>query len=246
MDPTRCVVIKFDGISQETLLKYLSKNHDSYNWILTMFDKIRVCVWWTKNVQFSTTPLRSFLKRFKSKMPLDSHLNISRKMTTREGVQKVYNGNCPVMLTLDVLQRSCIYYLTRPVRPHVVGLQSMMNEPCNEEPTPTIEEPTPAETNKKTKVDDSTKLDLLLKITARIATQIKNLKKIPIQPVPVEVMEDTSSSLITHAGDQQPETIDPQPEVMDEPRFNFSKLYCNRDPITGECDGDPRGHFHPF
>ena len=260
MDASRCVVIEFDGASQETLLKYLSKNYDSYNWILTAFDEIRVCVWWMKNVEFSTTPLRSFLKRFKSKMPIDSYLKISRKMTTHEGVRKVYNGNGPVMLTLDVLQRGSIYYLTRPVREHVIGLQLV--KPSNEEPTPPAEEteepnneePTPSteETNKETKVDDSVKLDLLLKITARIATEVKKLSQlVAVQPViePIEVMEDTSSSLITHADvPLQPEVI----EVMDEPapkptpKFNISKLYCNRDPITGECDGDPCGHFHPF
>ena len=183
MDASRCVVIEFDGASQENLLKYLSKNCDSYNWILTAFDEIRVCVWWTKNVEFSTTPLRSFLKRFKSKMAIDSYLKISRKMSTREGVRKVYNGHGPVMLTLDVLQRSSIYYLIRPVREHVVGLMLTDNpgqylkeepnneepineEPCNEEPI--NEEPSVEETF--TKVDDSAKLDLLLKITARIAT----------------------------------------------------------------------------
>ena len=244
MDASRCVVIEFDGASQEALLKYLSKNCDSYNWILTAFDEIRVCVWWVKNVEFSTTPLRSFLKRFKSKMVIDSYLKISRKMTTREGVRKVYNGNGPVMLTLDALQRSSIYYLIRPVREHVVGLMLTNNpgqylkEPNNEEPC--NEEPSVEETF--TKVDDSAKLDLLLKITARIATQIKNLKKLPVQPEVVEVMED-ASSLFTHADEVQPEVVD---ESTPKQKFNISKLYCNRDPITGECDGDPRGHFHPF
>ena len=273
MDASRCVVIEFDGASQETLLKYLTKNYDSYNWILTAFDEIRVCIWWTKNVEFSTTPSRSFLKRFKNKMPVDSYLKISRKMTTCEGVRKVYDGNAPVMLTLDVLQRSSIYYLARPVREHVVGLQLVNNpgkylkeEPSNEEPNneePNNEEPNNEEPNneepipstEETKVDDSVKLDLLLKITARIATEVKKLSQlVAVQPViePAEVMEDTSSSLITHADvplqPVQPEVI----EVMDEPapkpapKFNISKLYCNRDPITGECDGDPRGHFHPF
>ena len=260
MDASRCVVIEFDGASQETLLRYLSKNDLSYNWIVTAFDEIRVCIWWTKNVEFSTTPLRSFLKRFKNKMPIDSYLKISRKMSTCEGVRKVYGRNGPVMLTLDALQRSSIYYLTRPVREHVIGLR--LQEPNNEEPDneePDNEEPTPlrvgdppmADKDREFKLDISSKVDLLLKITARIATEVKKLSQlVAAQPVikPVEVMEDTSSSVITHADvplqPVQPEVI----EVMDEPapKFNISKLYCNRDPITGECDGDPRGHFHPF
>ena len=60
---------------------------------------------------------------------------------------------------------------------------------------------------------------------------------------------DASSSLITRAD------VSLQPEVMDKPTPKFYVLqdpvigdmkYCNRDPITGECDGDPRGHMHPF
>ena len=259
MDASRCVVIEFDRVSQETLLRYLWKNDLSYNWIVTAFDEIRVCIWWTKNVEFSTTPLRSFLKRFKNKMPLDSYLKISRKMSTQEGVRKVYAGNGPVMLTLDALERSCIYYLTRPVREHVIGLQLQEpnnEKPVNEEPTPLrVGDPPMTDKDREFKLDISSKIDLLLKITARITTEVKKLSQlVAVQLViePAEVMEDTSSSVITHADvplqPVQPEVI----EVMDEPapkptpKFNISKLYCNRDPITGECDGDPRGHFHPF
>ena len=206
MDASRCVVIEFDGTGQEPLIRYLSKNSLSYNWIVTAFDDFitRVCVWWAKNVEFSTTPLRSFLKRFKNKMTIDSYFKISRKMSTQEGVRKVYGGNGPAMLTLDALQRSSIYYLTSPVREHVIGLQ--LQEPNNEEPN-NEEEPT----NEEIKVDDSTKLDLLLKITTRIATQVKKLSQLDaLQPViePNEVMEDTPSLLITHTDEVQPEVMD--------------------------------------
>ena len=209
MDASRCVVIEFDGTSQEPLIRYLSKNELNYNWIITAFDfTTRVCVWWAKNVEFSTTPLRSFLKRFKNKKSIDSYLKISRKMSTQEGVRKVYGGNGPVMLSFDTLQRSSIYYLTRPVREHVIGLR--LQEPSNEEPSneePTNEEPS----NEEIKVDNSTKLDLLLKIAARIATQVKKLSQlVALQPIiePDEVMEDTPSSLITHEDEVQAEVMD--------------------------------------
>ena len=81
----------------------------------------------------------------------------------------------------------------------------------------------------------SAKVDLLLKITACIATQVKKITQ-SVQPEAVEVvevMDDVPSSLTTHL-DESTRTVPPM----------FK--YCNRDPITGKCDGDPRGHFHPF
>ena len=216
MDASRCVVFEFNGTSQEkeTLLRYLSKNDQSYNWIVTEYDKIRACIWWKRNVEFSRTPLRSFLKRFKSKI---INLKISGKMLTCEGVQKVYNGNVPVMLTLDVLQRTSNYHLTKPVRERVIRLrllnyymqsqESSNEEPDNKEPDNTndVEEPTPLEDvdpfppvvdNDREFKCYKYKVDLLTKITARIASEIKKLSKL-IEPA--EVKEDTSFSLITHA-----------------------------------------------
>ena len=317
MDASRCVVFEFNGRSQEkeTLLRYLSKNDQSYNWIVTEYDKIRACIWWKRNVEFSRTPLRSFLKRFKSKI---INLKISGKMLTCEGVQKVYNGNVPVMLTLDVLRRTSNYHLTKPVRERVIKLRllnyymqsqkSSNEEPDNtndvEEPTPLEdvdpEEPTPLEDvdpEEPTPLEDvdpfppvvdndrefkcyKYKVDLLTKITARIATEIKKLSQL-IEPAEVKedtsfsqithADEDTSSSLITHADEDMSSSVfydtdedassslitradvSLQPEVMDKPTPKFYVLqdpitggYCNRNPITGECDGDPRGHLHPF
>ena len=262
MDASRCVVIEFGGASQETLLKYLSKNYDGYNWIVTAFSEVRVCIWWTKNVEFSTTPLRSYLKRFKNKMPVDSYFKISRKMSTQEGIRKVYGKNGPAILTLDALQRSCIYHLTSPVREHVVGLQlqepnneELKEEPTNEEPL-IVDDPPMFDKDREFKLDISNKVDLLLKFTARITTEVKKISKL---------IEDMSEDMLKIWKDEAMEdtpTVKDEPvkhplhSFMDEPAppkpapnptsFNISKLYCNRDPITGECDGDPRGHFHPF
>ena len=314
MDAFRCVVFEFNGRSQEkeTLLRYLSKNDQSYNWIVTEYDKICACIWWKKDVEFSRTPLRSFLKRFKSKI---INLKISGKMVTCEGVQRVYNGNVPVMITLDVLRRTSNYHLVKPVRERVIRLKPLdyymqTQESNNEEPGNANdvedvkpEESTPLEDVNPPVADNDRefkcykyKVDLLTKITARIASEIKKLSQL-IEPA--EVKEDTSSSLITHADEDTSsslfthadEDMDPsviydtddedivdapsslitradvslQPEVTDKPTPKFYVLqdpvtgdmdkpipkinimkYCNRDPITGECDGDPRGHMHPF
>ena len=280
MDTSRCVVFEFNGRSQEkeTLLKYLSKNDQRYNWIVTEYDKIRACIWWKRDVEFSRTPLHSFLKRFKSKV---INLKISGKMLTCKGVQKVYNGNVPVMLTLDVLQQTSNYHLVKPVREHVIKSRK-----SSEEEPPPLEDVNPlppvVDNDREFKCYKY-KVDLLTKITARIASEIKKLSQL-IEPV--EVKEDTSSSsLITHADEDTSsslfthadEDMDPSviydtdddavdaPEVMNKPTPKFYVLqdpitgdmdkpipkinimkYCNRDPITGECDGDPKGHMHPF
>ena len=302
MDASRCVVFEFNGRSQEkeTLLRYLSKNDQSYNWIVTEYNKIRACIWWKRDVEFSRTPLRSFLKRFKSKI---TNLKISKKMLTCEGVQRVYNGNVTAMklshkVTLDVLQQTSNHHLTKPVRERVIKLRYKESDNTKdvEEPTPLEDVNPPVADNDREFKCYKYKVDLLTKITARIATEIKKLSQL-IEPV--EVKEDTSSSLITHADEDTSsslfthadEDMDPsviydtddedivdapsslitradvslQPEVMDKPTPKFYVLqdpitgdmnkpipkinimkYCNRDPITGECDGDPRGHMHPF
>ena len=199
MDASRCVVFEFNGRSQEkeTLLRYLSKNDRSYNWIVTEYDKIRACIWWKRDVEFSRTPLRSFLKHFKSKI---TNLKISGKMLTCEGVQKTYNGNVPVMLTLDVLRRTSNYHLAKPVREHVVKLRLLnyymqSRESNNEEPDNTndVEEPPPVTLTPPPTpppfdppvVDNDRefkcykyKVDLLTKITAQIASEIKKLSQL--------------------------------------------------------------------
>ena len=302
MDASRCVVFEFNGKSQEkeTLLRYLSKNDQSYNWIVTEYDKIRVCIWWKRDVEFSRTPLRSFLKRFKSKI---TNLKISKKMLTCEGVQRVYNGNVPVMITLDVLRRTSNYHLAKPVRERVIRLKPldyyMQTQESNNEELGNANDVEDVKPEKSTPLEDidspvvdndrefkcyKYKVDLLTKITARIASEIKKLSQL-IEPA--EVKENTSSSLFTHADeDMEPSVIydtdnedkvdapsslitradvSLQPEVTDKPTPKFYVLqnpvtgdmdktipeinimkYCNRDPITGECDGDPRGHMHPF
>ena len=302
MDASRCVVFEFNGRSQEkeTLLRYLSSNDQSYNWIVTEYDKIRACIWWKRDVEFSRTPLRSFLKRFKSRI---TNLEISKKMLTREGVQRVYNGNVPVMITLDVLRRTSNYHFAKPVRERGIRLKPldyyMQTQESNNEELGNANDVEDVKPEKSTPLEDvdspvvdndrefkcyKYKVDLLTKITAQIASEIKKLSQL-IEPA--EVKEKTSSSLFTHADeDMEPSVIydtddedmvdapsslitradvSLQPEVTDKPTPKFYVLqnpvtgdtdktipeinimkYCNRDPITGECDGDPKGHIHPF
>ena len=118
MEHTSCVVIELERADEGRLLKYLSEHVYSYNWILKENEedsKVRVCVWWRKedHKQFSTTPLRSFLKRLKNKTMFD--LEISGRMTT-EGVQRVCKGVCGSISK---------YYLEAPLYPYLSGLLSV-------------------------------------------------------------------------------------------------------------------------
>ena len=246
MDPFRCVVFEFNGANQEKqiLLRYLEKNDQIYNWIVTELDKIRACIWWSGNMQFSVTPLRSFLKRLKRKM---SDLEISRKMSTRDGVMRVFDGNVPVLSNVNVLHRNSIFHLIKPVREHVLRLRLEQYKRIKKSPP---EEPTSLEDSPHTVSDEEFKrykykVNLLAKVTARIADEVKELSQ-RLQSIestePVEVKENTSSPMITDT--KQPEVT----EVLEKPTSKKSGIleYCNRDPFTGECDGDPRGHMHPF
>ena len=176
-----------------------------------------------KNVEFSTTPLRSVLKRLKSKSIKDSgssHLKISRKMSSKDGVTKVYSG----VLKNDSRNTRDYVHLDKSVREVIIEEFSLLSnapgsseikkpdneeaieikEPDNEIKELKIEEPKiepkvepkvePKDEEDSGRVNISAKLDLLLKITARITTQVKKLT----QPEVVEVMED-APSLTIHA-----------------------------------------------
>ena len=218
------------------------------------------------NVQFSVTPLRSFLKRLKRKIP---DLEISKKISTREGVMRVYDGNVPVLSNVKVLQRSSIFHLTKHVREHVLRLRYQLPEQYNRLQKSPPEEPTSLEDiDPPPTVSDEEfkrykyKVNLLARVTARIVDEVKELSQRfqAVEPTePDEVKENTSSPMITHedippllithpssmiTDTKQPEVT----EVLEKPTSKKSGIlkYCNRDPITGECDGDPRGHMHPF
>lgn len=94
MEHTGCIFIELERAGEGRLQKYLSEHVHSYNWILKEDEenwKVRVCVWWRREdyKQFSTTPLRSFLKRLKNKNGFPLVVGISERISTDEGVQRV-------------------------------------------------------------------------------------------------------------------------------------------------------------
>ena len=119
MEHTGCVVIELGRADEWQLLQYLSERVYCYNWILKGNEegsRVRVCVWWRKDYkQFSTTPLRSFLKRLKDRTVFEVP-KVSGRMRTEEGVQRVCKGVCGSISK---------YYLEEPLYTHLRGLLSV-------------------------------------------------------------------------------------------------------------------------
>ena len=144
------------------LLKYLSERVYCYNWILKEDEensKVRLCVWWRKDYkQFSTTPLRSFLKRLKNKTMFGP--KISERMRTEEGVQRVCKGVCGSISK---------YYLEEPLYTHLRGLLSEgIGESNSDEADSPVISP---------RLDISAKLDIILKIVAGVEAKVKRLSE---------------------------------------------------------------------
>ena len=169
MDPSRCVVIELELPAEEQLLKYLSERKSSYNWILKEGDgaepKVRVCVWWKKEdyKEFSTTPLRSFLKRMKNKSGFTP--KVSGRISTVEGVRRVCQR-----------ERNSIskYYLEGPLLSRLGGL--LLNKPPGLTDSPSKGEVT--DRGDSSKLNILGKLNLLLEIADVIATHVVKLSEV--------------------------------------------------------------------
>ena len=191
-----CVIIELSCCDEERILKYLYEHVYSYQWILREDKEIgmvRLCVWWREGVykQFSTSPLRSFLKRLKNKAGYEK-MSISKTLTTKEGVHALCNGD---------LQCISKYYAEGP-------LYVYLREALSLEPPQMVESsPRKEKCNHilqmASSLDMSTKLDLLQKFTLTIVPQVKRELDF-YQPVPEEekpcILPDPPSPLITEPG----------------------------------------------
>ena len=207
-----CVVIELERADEGRLLKYLHEHVYSYNWILKEAEetgKVRACVWWREEEHrlFSTTPLRSFLKRLKNKTVHDT-IKISQKISTEEGIQKVCNG-IPGSISK--------YYLESSLYPYLRGLLAVDLPPVDELPCDRTDRSTVgelpsdrADANIKVNrilrtvdtLDISARLDLLRGIATGVAERTKKLEKIEkLEKRLSEVNEKPPSPLSTHAGD---------------------------------------------
>ena len=118
----RCIIIELERTDQEQIVKYLHEHVYSYNWLLREDkgdEKIRLCVWWREDCyrRFCTSPLRSFLKRLKNK---GGYVNISRELTTKEGVHAFGEG---------ILGGITKYYAEGPLYIYLRDLLSLESSP---------------------------------------------------------------------------------------------------------------------
>ena len=190
-----CVVVELHRAHEERILKYLYEHVYSYQWILREDKEIgmvRLCIWWREGdyKQFSTTPLRSFLKRLKNEAGYE-RMSISKTLTTKAGVHALCN---------DDLQCISKYYAEGP-------LYMYLREVLSLEPPQMVESfPKKEKCNHilqmTSSLDISTKLDLLQKLTSRIVPQVKRELDF-YQRAPEEkprILPDPPSPLITHPG----------------------------------------------
>ena len=99
MNISRCVLITTEEHIWENVFPYLFKKREKYNWIVNRLkdsekspnDKLEVFVWWCGERLFSSTLLRSHLKRLKQKDGVKKRkecFKISRRMKTKNILKK--------------------------------------------------------------------------------------------------------------------------------------------------------------
>jgi hypothetical protein len=101
MDLSRCVLITTEEHMWVSILPYLLKKREEYNWILNRLkdseklpnDKVEVFVWWSEKTMFSATPLRSYLKRLRKKGGVnkerEEYFQISKLVKTTSILKKL-------------------------------------------------------------------------------------------------------------------------------------------------------------
>ena len=191
-----CVIIELHRADEERILRYLYEHVYSYQWILRE-DKetgmIRLCIWWREGdyKQFSTSPLRSFLKRLKNKAGYEK-MSISKTLTTKEGVHGLCNGD---------LQCISKYYAEGP-------LYMYLREVLSLDPPQMVESSPKKEKcnyilQMVSSLDMSTKLDLLQKFTSSIVPQVKReldfYQSVPEEKPPY-ILPNPPSPLFTDPG----------------------------------------------
>ncbi len=104
MDISRCVLITLEEHIWVNVFPYLFKKREKYNWIVykqkidterSPNDKVEVYLWWSGEGLFSSTPLRSHLKRLKQKAGVKKRaecFKISRKMRTKNILRKLVDS----------------------------------------------------------------------------------------------------------------------------------------------------------
>ena len=105
MDISCCVLITLEEHIWESVFPYLFKKREKYNWIVYKLkigterspnDKVEVYLWWSGEGLFSSTPLRSHLKRLKQRLRAEKRaecFKISRKMKTKNILKRLVDSS---------------------------------------------------------------------------------------------------------------------------------------------------------
>ena len=167
-----CVIIQLPCCDEEAILKYLYEHVHVYSWILREdkeTEMVRLCVWWREieYEQFSTSPLRSFLKWLKKKQVKTGKeeyekMSISRTLTTNQGVHALCNGD--LQCISKYYTEGLLYKYLREVLSLELS-QKVESFPTKEKCNHILQ--------MTSSLDMSTKLDLLQKFTSTIVPQVK-------------------------------------------------------------------------
>ena len=204
-----CVIIQLPCCTKERILKYLYEHVHVYSWILREDKEIGMvllCVWWRESDYklFSTSPLRSFLKRLKNKAGQEK-ISISKPLTTKEGVHALCNIHALCNRDVQYISK---YYAEGP-------LYMYLREALSLEPPQMVESSPKKEKcnhilQMTSGLDMSTKLDLLQKFASTILPQVKRelhfYQSSPKEEKPYTLPNppSPSSSLITEPGTPRP------------------------------------------
>ena len=171
---------------EERVVKYLYEHIYSYNWILKgdrAAGKVKICVWWREDEYklFSITPLRSFLKRLKLKTKYEE-VDISRTMSTDDGVQKVCQGERGSI---------CKYYLEGPLYPR---LRELLAFGLSQNPEFDHDRIV------RNRIEKDGKVNLIFQIMASldICTKVSLLQKLAASILP-EVNQQLQQYILPHA-----------------------------------------------
>ena len=201
-DARHCVIIQLPCCDEEAILKYLYEHVHVYSWILREDKEIgmvRLCVWWRESDYklFSTSPLRSFLKRLKNKADRHEKISISKPLTTKEGVHVLCNGD------LQCINKYYTEGLLYKYLREVLSLELSQEVESSKEKCKHILQMT-------SNLNMSAKLTLLQKFASTILPQVK--RELDFYQSPPEEEKpyilpnppSPSSSLITEPGTPRP------------------------------------------
>ncbi len=201
MNVSRCVLITTEEHIWVNILPYLFKKREKYNWILNRpkdsekspNDKVEVFVWWSGDVMFSATPLRSHLKRLKQKDGVKKReecFKISRRIKTKNILKKLIDSTGTHYWDDSFIGKELSKYLEAGVlRLNKASESKVTKEPSMEvveqqsEPQPSTsqvkveDDEKQEDNNPRMKLSQSQVNGLILKLLSHVSVSVKSMTK---------------------------------------------------------------------